>query len=86
MQVGATSSNLGYTVISSSVSSYGTSSDESSESKAGLIVGLVVGIIALVVIIVVVVYCLKKKKSQSIVASEDNVMIQGQQTDRKSVV
>ena len=39
--------SLGYTVVSSSVTSYGTDSGSSSDNKTGLIVGLVVGIIAL---------------------------------------
>ena len=39
--------SLGYTVTSSSVTTYGTETSEESSSNVGLIVGLVVGIIAL---------------------------------------
>ena len=39
--------SLGYTVTSSSVTTYGTETSEESSSNIGLIVGLVVGIIAL---------------------------------------
>ena len=38
---------MGYTVTSSSVTTYGTETNEESSSNVGLIVGLVVGIIAL---------------------------------------
>ena len=48
LRAGATTNNLGYSVVSTSVSTYGTATEEeASDSKAGLIAGLVVGIVVL---------------------------------------